>query len=113
MKDILIFRLNLHFPHQTPDLAGRALVSLLNSSVKTAHASEAGGERDFAEGQTCFVNQLFCEVEAACLCDGAGRGAQVTNEEATEMARADADALGKILDAAIFKPALSDEPQSA
>ena len=74
MKDIFVFGLSLRLPRQTADLAGGSLESLADSRVEATDASEAGGERNFAQGQTRFVNQLFCEVQAACLRDCAGCG---------------------------------------
>ena len=85
----------------------------LNGGIEAAHASEARGERDFAERKTGFVDQLFCEVQAACLRDRARGGAEMADEEAAKMARADSDSFGQTFDAAVFQAALADEAQGA
>jgi hypothetical protein len=85
----------------TPERARRAREELLERLVEAADAPEARRQRDVAHAQPRLVNELLREENAAGLGHGERRGAEVTLEEAPELARAHAQALPQGLDARV------------
>src|SRR5581483_8594075 len=81
-----------------PQSARRAPEESMKRLVEAPNASEAGGERHFAERHPRLVHELLREEHAPGLGDGDGRGAEVLLEQAPELPRADAEALRKALD---------------
>src|SRR5690348_12647621 len=72
-------------------LARRSLICLLERIVEAAEAAKAGGKGDLGHRQAALVDQTLGEVQAACLRNSHWRGADVLQEEAIEVTRADTD----------------------
>ena len=100
-------------PPEPSQRARRAVVGLQERVVEAAQAAEARRERDLGHGQVGLVDQPLREVEAAGLRHGERRGADVGDEEAVEVARADAEPGGERVDRALVERALVDERERA
>ena len=64
------------------------MVDVTDGSVEPAHRAEARRERDLRHGQSGLVDELLGKVQTARLCNGAGRGSQMTQKQTAKMARA-------------------------
>ena len=94
---------------EPPQRARRAVVGLQERVVEAAQAAEARRERDLGHGQVGLVDQPLREVEAAGLRHGERRGADVGDEQAVQVARADAEPGGERVDRSLVERALVDE----
>ncbi len=92
---------------------GRALVQILERRVEAADAAEAGCHRDLGHRKVGFIDQLFREVNATGLRDGYWSRAQISQEQAPQMPRADSQSVRKIVDAAVVERAFADEFQGS
>jgi len=61
-------------------------ICALHLAVEPADAAEPRGQRHVPHRQRRFVEQLLGEVKAPGLCDVEWRGADMTKEEAAQMA---------------------------
>ena len=112
-EEILVSWLGAGLPRQTTDLRGRSMVDLADAGVEATDAAESGGEGDLGHGQSGLIDELLGEVKAASLRDGNRSGAEMTQEEAAQVTRANSQALGQDFDATIFKAAFADQTQGS
>ena len=89
------------------------MIGLGDGGIESANAAEAGRDRDLAHRQTRLINQLFRKMQATGLRHRAGRRAQVLQEQPTQMARANSQALGENFDSAVFQATFADQAQGA
>jgi hypothetical protein len=71
------------------DGAGWTVKEIMEDFVESAEAAETGCERNFGHGHLGFVDELLGEEDAAGLCNGDGRGSEMLEEEAAELAITD------------------------
>jgi len=92
---------------------GRAPENAQKGFVEAAHAAEAAGQRDVGHRQGGLADELLGQHDAACLCDGDGRGAQVLTKEASQVPVTQAEALRQCGDVAIVERAHVDQGKGA
>src|ERR1700684_3833790 len=87
------------------------MIRLLDGRVESPDATEAGSKGELRHRQGSFVDQFFGEVQTTGLSYRNRRGAEVLEEQAAKMARANAQAAGKRCHATAVQTVLADQLQ--
>ena len=95
--------------------ARRPAEEVLERLVEAPHAAEPRRQGDLGHRQAGVVDQLLREQHASRLGDRHRRGAEVLHEQASELARADAESLGERIDAGLVavERAVGDQREAA
>ena len=96
-----------------PQRARRPAEQRLEGLVEPPHAAKSCREGDLGHRQGRFVDELLGEQDPAGLGDGDRRGAEVLVKEAPQLALADAQAFGQIIDARLVERAKLDQGERA
>lgn len=110
-EEVFIFWLDSLLVCKCPDLAWCPMVDLADGGVKAPHATEAGSYGDLRHREARFINEFFCEMQAASLSDSAGRCSEVPEKQPAEMPRANSQVVCERFYAAVFEAIFSDQPQ--
>ena len=110
-KQVLVVRLYCRLVREFANVCRGPLVRLANRRIEVTDASEAGGECDLLHTQSRFVDQLFGEMQPACLRYFDGRRTQVLLEQAAQMAGPNPEAARQGIHAAICQRTLADQTQ--
>ena len=95
--------------------ARRAVEEVLERLVEAPHAAEPRCQGDLGHRQAGVMDQLLREQDASSLGHRHRRGSEVLHEQASEMARADAESLGERIDAGLLavEGAVGDQREAA
>ena len=108
-EHVLISRLSLLPPRQTPDLSRCSVIKLADARVEAPDTAESRGQGDLSHRQTGLIDQFLREMQAARLSYHHGGCTEMAQEQAPKMPRADPESLSQNLDATVSQPGLTNQ----